>query len=135
MSFFFLGARDENPCLEVEAESGVRRFPFSLCETAVVQTAEENSTEFVFDELRPSRPPIVTQPLAIPQGLQRFCLYRCGRVVVRDKTGVRVLFLHIQSDVRFFARKGRSATFSVFALRNGGCSDRRGKLAYFATAK
>ena len=46
MSVLFLRARDV-----------VRRFPFSLCETAVVQTAEGNSTEFVFDELRPSRPP------------------------------------------------------------------------------
>ena len=31
-----------------------RRFPFSLCETAVVQTAEGNSTEFALSELHES---------------------------------------------------------------------------------
>ena len=70
----------------------------------------------------------MTQPLAIPQGLQRFCEQKPRRALSRRKTGVRVPNTTLL-DVRFvFARKGRSATFSVFALRTGGCSDRRGKL-------
>ena len=112
-----------------------RRFPFSLCETAVVQTAEGNSTEFavrrtprvtfaptVYDHIQTVLSPPVSACLFSPSvknhrflpppssegGRQAYSTqYRNGAKTCLCKT---------------------SATFPVFALRNGGCSNRRGKL-------
>ncbi len=114
--------------------SNLRRFPFSLCETAVVQTTEGNSTEFAFanstSHIRAHR--LLSHTSCAFTSVSA-CFFSPSVKNHRflpppsSEGGRQAYSTQNRNGAKTCFRK-TSATFPVFALRNGGCSNRRGKL-------